>query len=705
MISKKKRVTILGGGPSALSCAYQLTKTPELARCHEVTVYQMGWRLGGKGASGRNRQLGDRIEEHGLHILFGFYQNFFEMMWDAYAAIDRPASAPLATFREAFQPYSFGVVEAFDQKAWDSWFIQFPRNCEVPGVGVAINSGLDYLSMALQAAIGAVVGWQRLADAQSCFFPEGASWEKSTDRGSNSPHLGMRASLVVLQWSLGIVSDALQVIVRELPALTKALARARECLIAFMLDRSQGQPDLLRSVLLLDFVLSSAIGILTDRVFTPAGCDGIDDIDFRAWLERHGAAKATLSSPFARAIYDAAFSVKRGESLEESMSAGVAIRTMARMGATYKGAMYYKMQAGMGDTVFGPLYLALRARGVRFAFFHKASALHVGEDGAHITSVDLEQQVDLECGDPFGYEPLYDVLGLPCWPSAPLGEQIRDYPAVANIDLESYYSGYEGKRVRRLEAGKDFDQLVYAMPVQTVPFVAPELMRAQPRWQRMVDQVMAVQTQSLQIWFDRTLPDLGWPQPQPLLSVYTDPLNTWSDMSQTLPRESFGGKDVSYFTGAQPGPEQPPLPEADPHFEERMRADAKAASLHFLRQDLTRLLPKAADPNRPEQIDWALLHDPNGAHGEARFESQYWRTNCGPTERCTLALPGTAKYRLRADDTGFRNLSVAGDWIDNHFYVACMEGAVMSGIYAARAVSGLPIPIIGEELDLGRARP
>jgi len=382
MILKKKRVTILGGGPAALTCAYQLTKTPELAARHEVTVYQMGWRLGGKGASGRNRALGDRIEEHGLHILFGFYQNFFEMMRDVYTLIARPSSAPLATFREAFHPHSFGVVEASEQDVWNSWFIQFPRNCEVPGIGVTINSGLDYLSMALQSAIGAVFGWQRLANIQPCFFPEGESWERSKAQGSSNAHLGVRAAFVVLQWSLGIVSDALQVVMRELPALSNALSRARASLIAFMLENSEGRPDLHRLVLLLDFVLSSAIGILVDRVFTPAGCDGIDDIDFRDWLAQHGAAQETLASPFARAIYDAAFSFKRGAALQESMAAGVAIRTMARMGATYKGAMYYKMQAGMGDTVFGPLYLALRARGVRFAFFHKVSALHV-EATAH----------------------------------------------------------------------------------------------------------------------------------------------------------------------------------------------------------------------------------------------------------------------------------------------------------------------------------
>ena len=33
-----------------------------------------------------------------------------------------------------------------------------------------------------------------------------------------------------------------------------------------------------------------------------------------------------------------------------------AMRGMLRMAFTYKGAIFYKMQAGMGDTVFTPLY-------------------------------------------------------------------------------------------------------------------------------------------------------------------------------------------------------------------------------------------------------------------------------------------------------------------------------------------------------------
>src|SRR3954463_6931087 len=54
------RVAIIGGGCASLTTAFELTR-PELAGRYAVTVYQMGWRLGGKGASGRG--VHDRIEE------------------------------------------------------------------------------------------------------------------------------------------------------------------------------------------------------------------------------------------------------------------------------------------------------------------------------------------------------------------------------------------------------------------------------------------------------------------------------------------------------------------------------------------------------------------------------------------------------------------------------------------------------------------
>ena len=63
------------------------------------------------------------------------------------------------------------------------------------------------------------------------------------------------------------------------------------------------------------------------------------------------------------------------------------------------------------------------------------------------------------------------------------------------------------------------------------------------------------------------------------------------------------------------------------------------------------------------------------------------------------ALPGTNRYRMRAGDTGYRNLFVTGDWTDNNLYCAFMEATVQSGILTARAVSGRDFPIIGEELN------
>ena len=61
----KKEIAVLGGGAGGLTTAFELTATPELRARHSVTVYQLGWRLGGKGASGRNADHGNRIEEHG----------------------------------------------------------------------------------------------------------------------------------------------------------------------------------------------------------------------------------------------------------------------------------------------------------------------------------------------------------------------------------------------------------------------------------------------------------------------------------------------------------------------------------------------------------------------------------------------------------------------------------------------------------------
>ena len=52
-----RKIAIVGGGPAGLAAAFELTK-PGLVPGECVTVYQAGWRLGGKCASGRDEKRG-----------------------------------------------------------------------------------------------------------------------------------------------------------------------------------------------------------------------------------------------------------------------------------------------------------------------------------------------------------------------------------------------------------------------------------------------------------------------------------------------------------------------------------------------------------------------------------------------------------------------------------------------------------------------
>src|SRR5262249_1011448 len=64
---ERQKIAILGGGAGALSAAFGLTERPNWSDAYEITVYQLGWRLGGKGTSGRNPRAQQRIAEPGPH--------------------------------------------------------------------------------------------------------------------------------------------------------------------------------------------------------------------------------------------------------------------------------------------------------------------------------------------------------------------------------------------------------------------------------------------------------------------------------------------------------------------------------------------------------------------------------------------------------------------------------------------------------------
>ena len=79
------RVVILGGGVAGMTAAMELSRPGWQQRYESITLYQLGWRLGGKGASGRGAH--ERIEEHGLHIWLGFYDNAFRLLREGVDAL------------------------------------------------------------------------------------------------------------------------------------------------------------------------------------------------------------------------------------------------------------------------------------------------------------------------------------------------------------------------------------------------------------------------------------------------------------------------------------------------------------------------------------------------------------------------------------------------------------------------------------------
>ena len=154
MEPRRTKVVVLGGGQAALTAAFQLTD-PANPRHREfdVTVYQIGWRLGGKGATGRNTDPGfhGRIEEHGFHNWFGFYDNSFRQIQDCYAELGRAPGTPLATWQEAFIPgHEFVFIESFNGRQ-SEWLLRAPPNDETPGVGRGFLPLWEYVLMLVEA--------------------------------------------------------------------------------------------------------------------------------------------------------------------------------------------------------------------------------------------------------------------------------------------------------------------------------------------------------------------------------------------------------------------------------------------------------------------------------------------------------------------------------------------------------------------------
>jgi hypothetical protein len=176
------------------------------------------------------------------------------------------------------------------------------------------------------------------------------------------------------------------------PALAGALNGIRAWLRLRYRALIDGDDELRRLFICLDLGITVMKGVFEDGVIRN-GFDVINDIDFRDWLRKHGGDEQfSVNSAPVRGFYDLVFAYEGGDFDKPNIEAGTLLRAMARIGLAYKGGIMFKMQAGMGDTIFTPMYQVL-ARGVKFKFFHKVEELVPG--AGDIGSIRMTQQVQL----------------------------------------------------------------------------------------------------------------------------------------------------------------------------------------------------------------------------------------------------------------------------------------------------------------------
>jgi uncharacterized protein with NAD-binding domain and iron-sulfur cluster len=683
---------------AALTAAFELTEGEWANEFERVTVYQRGWRLGGKGASSRGPN--GRIEEHGLHVLLGYYDHTFDVMRRCYDELDRSRSdpsCPIRTWDDAVAPsHSIGVADEHDGE-WHPWVARFSSLEGRPG---AAGADTDPSSPAAMADIvvrslrllvdffsslpmpgneaGGSIGFSTSPKPPATRAPTTAGPLLDIVRGA-----GLLGLTLPLSWAERAVRQAgswsgNRELERALPALVEPLRRS-------LRDALRSHTAARRSYALIELVTSNLFGIMADGLLTqPDGFGAIDDLDYREWLRGHGMDPVALESPILRGMYDLVFGYEHGDPARPRFSAGLGLQLATKMLLGYSGAPFWKMQAGMGEVIFAPLYEVLRDRGVEFRFFHRVDALRLAADGRSIAAIDLGLQAELADGVE-SYDPLFRVKDLPCWPAAPLRLQLRPTDALDTVDLESYWSPRRDVGRATLEAGEDFDTVVFALSLGMVPYVCTELLEASPAWQSMVDHVGVVPTQAFQLWLSEDEQTLGWTGPEGVtMSGFVEPFDTWASMSHLLPVEDWPEgatpRSIAYFCSVLAPPE---TSDGAPDVERENEAVRQRAQ-KFLDRDVATLWPRAVDGTG---FRWSLLSDGSATSpsGPERFATQYWRANVDPSDLYVQSLPGTDRYRLAPGDTGFANLVVAGDWTDCGLNAGCVEAAVRSGRLAARA--------------------
>ena len=751
--SQPQKIVLLGGGMASLTTAYELTSIPGWETLYDITIYQLGWRLGGKCASGRNvtkhspnEEPNYRIQEHGLHIFLGFYENAFRMLKTCYDELGE--DGPFSSIEDGFKPHSLIVLKELIKNRWVNLYLDLPTNQRKPWEGSPTTYLWTHITTTLKFIYQTYSDLEQVLGKQSPNQSEELiTWITTTiqELGSDLEILRFLAEELLIDFPEQALSSLLKNPELVLVDLQEVLANLNQPSKLFspttlllkiahrladslegsakthkkehhqliyrllnkfqqILDRhldseSEHDDDTIWRLRLMDLAMANMKGLFDDEIIYHRPLTELDRYDYRDWLRQHGAREASVNSAFIRVLYDLVYAFPEGDVANPQLAAGTAIRILTTMLFEYNGAIMWKMQGAMADVVVTPLYQLLKRRGVKFEFFHKVKKLHLNEAKNAIAGITLERQVNLKQPDK-EYDPLIEVKQLLCWSSEPLYDQINESESQRlqqeNINLESHWSPWQNVETISLSSKNgDFDVVVLGISIAALPSICTELLQVDPqinpatqKWHSMLAHVKTVTTQGGQLWLKPTLSQLGWSGNSPVLGAYVEPLDVYADMSELIPKENWSSAhypySCAYFTGVIPDPGI--APDTDYDFPARQQEKVRQQTIQFMENHIGDLWSNATTPDNPQGLNWDLLVDETNAQGVKRLDSQYWRINIDPSERYVLSVPNSTQYRLKTDESGFDNLYLVGDWIDNGYNAGAVEPTVISGMLATKAI-------------------
>jgi uncharacterized protein with NAD-binding domain and iron-sulfur cluster len=809
---KPKKIAVVGGGCAAMAAAWDLTSRDNPlnksgAGC-QVTIFQMGGRLGGKGASSRNQRRGyrDRIEEHGLHLWLGYYENAFRMIRTCFEELKARGDVNRQPFDNwnwlsAFERANLVGLADDSSGDWEPWVARFPeyvpkeeeritgiyrlRDESVrPGVHIVDDAARAYpgeppvlaeegtcedgedvclerpnvaffLTHALRELLAFMDSLQLRMEQLFTQPPRvpsqdpgeillealGEAGPAPVDDDAEStvdvPRLLRVIRLALLVPAVEALSAAARVLDGPLPYQSDLVVPMLDRFIDAMHKRIERfvQRDVAARQLweLIDLLTANIRGIIAAGLEGHADFRSLDEWNYIDWLRMNRIAERTLSNPIIRGAHDLGFAYRDGDARDPQIAAGQAISAGCRFFFMYKGALFWRMKAGMGDVVFAPMYIALRNRGVKFRFFHRLDEIHLDGRSQAVSALTFGRQVPLKQKDPAAptnYEPLISVGDMPCWRRQPDADQFdfddamrEKYTRLAEADdpavnFESIWCNWpdDGEETVAIGDGADFDAVIVTVPIAALGRVSQQVANSRyvnsrgeevgPRWTAMLEELGTVATQSIQLWVNRDTPGLGWMRGQVSFSAFVHPFDTWADLSHLIEVETRDAasaantaRGVHYFCSTLP---EWQIPEPLRVVANRDRLGLDDTTLIAEAQDVVRenaryflddwvyqLWPDAVH-RYPTAFKWEILVDPGDRSGAERLLAQHVAANVDPSERYTLSLPGTTQYRWPPDQEVVPNLFVAGDWTDSGLNIGCVEAAVMSGRLASSGISGYP---------------